>query len=170
MSPTTLPSVRTRPGLSGRHVLALFLTFFATVFAANGAMIYSALTTHTGLVANEPYRKGLHYNERIAADARQSRLGWVEALDARLDGRVGLSLAEADGRPVRGLRIEGVLGRPSTNRHDRRLALAETAPGRYEAQAAALAEGNWVITLEASAGMDQPEPIYRIRRRLWLKP
>jgi nitrogen fixation protein FixH len=165
-----LPSARTRPGLGGRHVLVLFLAFFAAVFAANGAMIYTALSTHTGLVAYEPYRKGLHYNERIAAGERQGRLGWVEALDVRLDGRVGLSIAEADGRPVRGLRIEGVLGRPSTNRHDLRLALTETAPGRYETQAAALTEGNWIVALEAFAGPGDAEPIYRSRRRLWLKP
>ena len=44
-------------------------------------MIYQAMSTHTGLVANEPYRKGLHYNDRIDADARQARLGWVDTLD-----------------------------------------------------------------------------------------
>lgn len=170
MSPTTLPTARREQGLRGRHVLGLFLAFFATVFAANGAMIYSALSTHTGLVANEPYRKGLHYNERIAADARQSRLGWVQTLEVTPGGRVSLALAEADGRPVRGLRIEGVMGRPSTNRHDIQLALAEQAPGRYEAQTAPLAEGNWLVTLEAWAAGEPEEPIYRVRRRLWLKP
>ena len=59
-------------------MLGVFLGFFATVFVVNGAMIYSAVSTHSGLVANEPYRKGLHYNERIAADERQARLGWTE--------------------------------------------------------------------------------------------
>ena len=122
-------TTRKPPGLNGRHVLGAFLTFFAAVFVANGAMIYSALSTHTGLVANEPYRKGLHYNERIAADARQGRLGWVGNIELSIDGRVSLALAESDGRPVRGLRIEGVLGRPSTNRHDVRLALAEKGSG-----------------------------------------
>ena len=67
---------RRQQGLQGRQVLACSLAFFAAVFIVNGAMIYSALSTHTGLVANEPYRKGLHYNERIAADERQAHLGW----------------------------------------------------------------------------------------------
>ena len=45
-----------------------------------------------------------------------------------------------------------MLGRPSTNRQDVKLDLVETAPGRYEAQAAALlAEGSWLIALEARA-------------------
>ena len=78
MSPTVLPPAPRQQGLRGRHVLWAFLGFFATVFVVNGAMIYSAVSTHSGLVANEPYRKGLHYNERIAADERQARLGWTE--------------------------------------------------------------------------------------------
>ena len=159
MSPTVLPTApRKAHGLQGRHVLAVFLAFFAAVFVANGAMIYSALSTHTGLVANEPYRKGLHYNERIAADARQAQLGWVETIEVTRDGHVSLALAQADGRPVGSLKIVGVLGRPSTNRHDVQLALAEKAPGRYEAQVQPLAEGNWIVALEAFAGRTRPSP------------
>jgi nitrogen fixation protein FixH len=168
MSPTTLIAPR-RQGVQGRHVLAAFLAFFGIIFAVNGALIYEALSTHTGLVANEPYRKGLAYNERITADERQAHLGWTELLEVGRDGHVTLALAERDGRAVQGLRIEGVLGRPATNRFDVRFSLTETVPGRYEAEAAAVAEGSWVITLEARV---QPgaEPIYRARRRLWLKP
>jgi len=159
-----------RDGLQGRHVLAAFLAFFAAVFVANGAMIYSALSTHTGLVANEPYRKGLHYNERIAADVRQAQLGWTETIEVGRDGCVNLTLAHAGGRPVSSQKVVGVLGRPSTNRHDLQLSLSEVAPGRYEAQLPPLAEGNWIITLEAFADRGAAEPIYRVRRRLWLKP
>jgi nitrogen fixation protein FixH len=169
VSPITLPTTRKERGLRGAHVLGLFLAFFGAVFVVNGAMIFSALSTHTGLVANEPYRKGLHYNERIAADERQSRRGWTEQLEVSRDGRVSLSLAEADGRMVQGLRIEGALGRPSTDKHDIRLALAEGAPGIYAAQIAPLAEGNWLVTLEAWGRGDSQEPVYRLRRRLWLK-
>jgi nitrogen fixation protein FixH len=168
MSPTTLIARRPR-GLQGRHVLGVFLAFFGTVFVVNGALIYEAVSTHTGLVANEPYRKGLAYNERISADERQARLGWTETLEVRRDGHVTLALAERDGRAVRGLKVEGVLGRPATNRYDIKLVLAETAPGRYEAQTAAVTEGSWLIALEARAQAGD-ESIYRTRRRLWLMP
>jgi len=167
MSPTTLPTVRRQQGLHGRHVLGMFLAFFGAVFAVNGAMIYSAVSTHTGLVAIEPYRKGLHYNDRIAADARQARLGWSDTVELGRDGSVRLTLVEADGRPVRGMAVDGVLGRPATNRQDVTLALSETAPGRYEAAAGALAAGSWLISLEARAPAGG-ESIYRLRRRVWL--
>ena len=112
MSPTTL--IPRRPqGLQGRHVLVAIIAFFGTVFLVNGALIYEAVSTHTGLVANEPYRKGLAYNERIGADERQARLGWTETLQVGRDSHVMLALAERDGRPVRGLKVEAVLGRPA---------------------------------------------------------
>lgn len=169
MSPTILPGAPRRRGLRGGHVLGIFLGFFAAVFMVNGAMIYSAVTTHSGLVANEPYRKGLHYNERITADERQARLGWTETLEVGSNGRVRLALTEPDGRPVRGMKIAGVLGRPATHRHDIPLKLVEISPGQYEARIPALPEGNWLVSLEARA-REAADPVYRMRRRVWLKP
>lgn len=170
MSPTVLPTRHRQRGLRGRHVLLAMLGFFAAVFAVNGVMIYSAVSTYSGLVANEPYRKGLAYNERIAADERQARLGWSDSVEIGRDGRVALTISSGDGRPVTGLAIAAVLGRPSTNRHDIKLALSESKPGRYEAQAAPLGEGSWLIAAEARVDARAEDPVYRTRRRLWLEP
>jgi nitrogen fixation protein FixH len=169
VSPTSLIATQNRQGLSGRHVLIGFLVFFGIIFLVNGTLIYAALSTHTGVVANEPYRKGLAYNQRIAADERQARLGWNETLELSQNGRVTLLLMESDGRAVKGLKIKGILGRPATNRQDIKLALAETSPGHYEAQTFPMAQGSWLITVEARLD-GNVEPIYRTRRRLWLKP
>jgi nitrogen fixation protein FixH len=162
-----LRSARLRP-LHGAHVLAIVVAFFAVVVVVNGAMIYAALSTHTGLVASEPYRKGLHYNERIAANVRQSGLGWLETLSVRRDGHVAFTLAASDGRPITGLRVLGMLGRPSTDRHDIALALSEAAPGRYEAHTQPLADGMWLIELDARRNAAAEDPVYRTRKRLWL--
>lgn len=164
----SIPSPRRE--ISGKHVLGAFLLFFATVIAVNGTMIYSAVSTHSGLVANEPYRKGLHYNERIAADERQSRLGWIETLVVARDGRISLTVTDAGGQGVRGLKIKGVVGRPSTNRHDVHLVFAEGTRGLYQAQSAPLADGNWIVTIDAFANGEADEPTYRMRRRIWLRP
>jgi len=162
-------SVRSAGTLRGSHVLAIVAAFFAAVFLVNGAMIYAALSTNTGVVGSEPYRKGLHYNERIAADVRQARLGWTEKLTVDLDGRVVFVLAAEAGRPVVGLRVAGIIGRPSTDRYDMALLLGETAPGRYEAQTKPLAEGSWLIALDARRKRTPDDLIYRTRKRLWLR-
>jgi len=168
VSPTVLPTPRRPHGLQGRHVLRAFLGFFAAIFVMNGALIYAAITTSSGLVANEPYRKGLHYNERIAADERQARLGWTDKLDVTQHGGIALVLTDSSGQPVSGLKVEAVLGRPATYRQDVRVALREVAPGRYEAQTPPLRAGSWLIALEALANAE--DPVYRKKRRLWFSP
>ena len=167
MNPTIFPR-RLAAGLRGHHVAALFFTFFGIVFVVNGAMIYSAISTHTGLVANEPYRKGLHYNDRIAADDRQRRLGWTVSLEVRIDGRIRLQISDSAGAPVRGLKVGAVLGRPSTSRHDVALTLIEREPGTYAATTQRLTEGSWLFLFDAMSD-SSAEPVFRARRRLWLK-
>jgi nitrogen fixation protein FixH len=178
MSPTILPPLQrssrgVRPSgsdtITGRHVLGTFLAFFAAIFFMNGALIYLAVATNSGLVANEPYRKGLAYNERIAADERQAALGWTDKLEVARNGAVALILKDSVGQPVSGLKVEAVLGRPATNREDIRVALSEVAPGVYEAEAAPLAPGAWLVALEARADAGA-QPVYRKRRRLWFAP
>lgn len=156
--------------LKGRHVLIIFLAFFGVIFLVNGIFLYSAISTYTGVVANEPYRKGLDYNARIAADERQKQLGW--AAKATLDPASGLTLTlrKADGAPVSGLFVTGVLGRPSTNEFDRKVVLTEQAPGRYVAPTDALSPGAWLVNLEAVwIGAAEKDPVYRMRERLWVK-
>ncbi len=158
--------------ITGWHVLAAVVLFFGTVFAVNGVFLYSALQTHTGIVSQQPYRKGLEYNQRIAADERQQQLGWTHrvGLDAAA-GRVNVSLIDRHGRPVSGLEITGFIGRPSTVQHDVRLNFAETTrPGLYSAPVSGLEPGNWLAQLEVSRLKPKgPEIVYRLRKRLWLK-
>jgi nitrogen fixation protein FixH len=166
-------SSRTSKGLQGRHVLGMMLAFFGVVFAVNGIFLYSALSTHTGVVAQEPYRKGLQYNQRISAAAKQDRLGWHEEV-ALAPGARGLTLklARPDGAPVAGLKVAGMIGRPSTNQHDLSVSLRETSPGSYSAALEPLEAGAWIVSLEASEakpGIGE-EIVFRTRKRLWLKP
>jgi nitrogen fixation protein FixH len=155
--------------IDGRHVLVGFLVFFACVFAVNGYFIVRAVSTHTGVVSQEPYRKGLAYNDRIAADERQTALGWRETMTLPRDGRLMLNLADREDKPVSALRISATVGRPSTVSHDRTVNLPETADGQYTADIGSLDDGNWVVTIEAWRA-DEREPAFRLRRRLWLKP
>jgi nitrogen fixation protein FixH len=155
--------------LEGRHVLAILLGFFAVVLTVNGYFLYAALSTHTGIVANEPYRKGLAYNERIVAEVEQNRLGWHDGLALGRDGRLVLSMIDGSGAAVRGLAATAIVGRPSTERFDHKVKLAEQADGRYAADLGKLDGGAWIVSVEAGDG-SAAAPVYRLRRRLWLNP
>jgi len=175
---------------TGRGVFLTLAAFFGVVFAVNIFFVVTAVRTYTGVVAQEPYRKGLAYNQRIDADAQQAQLGWTAALTADKGGCTRLDLVAADGRPVSGLTVTGTLSRPSTAAFDRPLTYIETAPGRYESGSseadrsssgqantgeqkttvAALESGTWIVTLAARDSVSDAEPVYQLRRRLWLKP
>ena len=168
----TLKVLNPRPEegtVKGYHVLFGVLSFFAVVFAVNGYFLFAALSTHSGVVAQEPYRKGLDYNSRIAADERQAELGWNETVSVTGDGRVSVTVLDREAQPLSDLVVSGSIGRPSTVRHDRTFRLAEQERGRYAAEVGALEPGNWIIAIEARSGADDTEPAYRARRRLWLK-
>ncbi|MCB1546283.1 MAG: FixH family protein [Hyphomicrobiaceae bacterium] len=157
-------------GIKGRHVLYGMILFFATIFAVNGVFLYYALKTHTGLDTPDAYRKGLAYNQRILAASEQEKLGWTGNV-AVADGKLRLVLSDKAGLPISSLQIQAVLGRPSTDRFDRRLVLSEIAPGRYEVSVGALDAGTWMLGVEALRQTSNREQVvYRMRKRLWLKP
>ena len=160
-------TARTRE-LTGRDVLIGIVAFFAVVFGVNAYFVRVALSTHTGVVANEPYRKGLHYNDRIADDTRQASLGWESgvALDEQ-EKLLSFTVSDASGLPVRGLTVTAAVGRPATSGEDVSLTLAEAAPGTYSADATSLSHGAYIASIEAGDGSSI---LYRARKRLWLKP
>jgi len=153
--------------LTGRHVLAAMLVFLTVVCAVNTAMVYWALSTYSGVVAPEPYRQGLHYNDRILADQRQRH--WRDALTIEPDGRITLAIIAADGQLVGNLSVEVAIGRPSTNRQDVKLRLVAYAE-RYRGQIAPLPAGAWIVAVDARSEGADGEPMFRARRRLWVAP
>lgn len=156
--------------LKGRHVLMVFAGFFLVVFAVNGVFLYSAISTYTGIVSAEPYRKGLQYNQRIAADEAQTARGWQETLEVARDGQMTLRMTSRLGAPVEGLRVTGTFGRPSTAQHDVKLAFDEIQPGTYATRIAPPEAGAWIVSLEARGIAEPDEIAHQSRRRLWLKP
>lgn len=158
--------------ITGRHVLWSLIAFFAVIFAVNGYFLYAALSTYSGVVSQEPYRKGLHYNKRIADDELQQARHWAVKLDvAPSRDKLTVAVDDAASKPVTGLAFHGVIGRSVNDRADVKLDLVEEAPGRYAVKLPRLADGSWLVQLngtlpDAKAG----DPPYRLTQRLLLKP
>jgi nitrogen fixation protein FixH len=152
-------------GVKGRHVLMSLIGFFGVMLIANGLFVYFALSTFTGS-DSDPYRRGLHYNETLAAAERQAEKGWQSALSYD-EGkqRLSLGLIDHQSRPVTGLQIEAVVGRPVTDKEDHALLLKEEASGVYSADID-LPPGQWVVS---ATTQDEPEsgaPAYQLKQRL----
>ena len=156
--------------LTGRAVLIWLLAFFAVVFGVNGLMVKLALDTMPGTEVDSSYRAGSAFNAEAQAARRQADRGWqvtgevVRAADATLSVRV--EARDRAGAPVSGVTFDAVLERPTDKRADRRLALSERQSGRYVAEAADIAAGQWDLVLEASRGAER---LFLSRTRVLLK-
>lgn len=170
MTDTAAPGLKPPRKLTGRDVLLALICFFGVIFAVNGYFLHSALSTYTGVVSAEPYRKGLHYNDRLAAESRQDALGWKDEIALARDGRLTVAIKGPEGKPVEKLELSATISRPSTARFDRVVALKEAEPGLYVADAKAIENGSWIVSLETRPETSAKEPTYRARRRLWLNP
>ncbi len=143
--------------ITGRHVLFGMLAFFGVVFAANGIMMWMAARTFDGLDEPDAYRRGVHYNERLAAARAQRALGWRMELSLAASGVDGLDRSlrvnaqRADGRPLDGLAIRVTMRSPVNAREDREVTLAAdpTAPGLYGAGIRLPRLGKWQAVVEA---------------------
>jgi nitrogen fixation protein FixH len=169
MSSSPAPSQRP---LTGRHVLTTLIVFFGVIFVADGIMIYKAITTFGGLDTSDAYRKGLAYNDRIAAERAQAARGWQDKI--AFDGdtrRLRVALNDTTGIPVSGRFLTAHLQRPATDRFDHELRLKQTGPGTYEASASELDTGWWTMRLQVHGDpAGDGDVLYESRRRLWIKP
>lgn len=154
--------------IQGRHVLFGMIAFFGTIIAVNVVMMRLALSTHTGVVANEPYRKGLKYNDRIAASEAQAERGWHDKIILDAGGeRLSIDIRDKDGRAISGLDIKATIGRPAAATDDVTVTLLEGEAGRYDAAIPRREAGAYVASIEAS---DRDGVVYRAKERLWQKP
>lgn len=86
--------------MTGKQVLWYFLAFFCLIATVNAIMVTYAVRTHSGIVTDHPYEKGLAYNSVIQAEEKQAALGWQGTISYK-DGILHFVLIDADKKPVR---------------------------------------------------------------------
>lgn len=122
----------------------VFVGGMALVVVVNLVLVYSALSTFTGVTTGQSYDRGRAYNQVLAEAARQDALGWTTQVT--LDGKLlAVTATDRDGLPLGG-RVEGVLLRPLEGAA-LRLDFAAAGPGRFIAFADLPAAGQWEARL-----------------------
>lgn len=152
--------------IDGRHVVFGLVVFFGVIFVVNGVFVYFATTTFSGISEEDAYRKGLHYNETIAAYKSQQALAWTHAAEIVGD-HIELRISDADEKPVSNLEVIGTMQRPVADGEDRALAFRQTGPGLYVATVGPFEPGQWQLEAEAKPYGRQQTPPYRMTARLW---
>ncbi|WP_421927660.1 FixH family protein [Neoaquamicrobium sediminum] len=155
---------RTRGGFTGLHMLAIMIAFFGVIIAVNVTMAVTASTSWTGLVVKNTYVASQEFNRKAQEGRAQAALGWAATL-AVSDGTVRFTLADADGvmKPMQG--GTATFRRPVGDVEDTVVTLAAQPDGSINGPVA-LAEGAWIVEVQAEAGLAHP---YRDTRRLSIR-
>jgi nitrogen fixation protein FixH len=158
--------------ITGRAVLFGLLAFFGVVFAVNGALIFFAVNSWSGLSTERPFEAGRDHDRTLAQAEVQTALGWrsAVALTPRAAGEgqaVEVTLTGRNGAPLGGLEVELALRRPARGDLDQRLSLSETAAGRYRGTVALPLPGRWYAEIRVR-GADGPR--YRMEHEVMAAP
>ena len=123
--------------LTGWHVLAMLIAFFAVIFSVNFTMAWFANSTWSGLVVAKD----------LAKARAQDALGWKVGFSFTED-RLRLTFADKGGSRIDQLAITGALARPVTDKQDQTLTFSAMGSGVYSAPAV-LAPGVWEVEITA---------------------
>ncbi|MFC7048509.1 FixH family protein [Emcibacter nanhaiensis] len=143
---------------TGKTALLWLTGFFLIVFAVNGVMAWLALDSWNGLSTEDPYRKGLAYNEQIEQDQKQKLSGWKlhfsSPLEAQKGDSLGISLVHPENTAAPG-GLQVSFRRPVVEGYDFELTLPLTGKKDglyvYEAPVDLPLPGEWEITAVAKS-------------------
>jgi len=156
--------------ITGRTVLFSLVAFFGVVFAVNGLFFWFASDSWTGLATEDAYRKGIAFNDQLDRADAQKLLGWTSETDFTSAGpgagRLTFALVSANGQPVRGRDVSATFRRPVTEGIDFAAMLKADETGRYVAEIAPPAPGQWDVRIEVSRPGALP---YLVETRIWSK-
>lgn len=120
----------------------------AASVVAGMTMLWLAIRSNDGLVADDYYKQGLAINQSLRRDQRAVELGYRAHLSLSDDrARIRVVLLGAPEATLPGdLRLK--LAHRTRAGLDQDLLLKSTAPGQYEAALTAPAAGKWLVVIE----------------------
>ena len=138
-----------------------FVAFFIVLFILDGIFVSLALSTHRGVVTEQPYQKGLAYNQTIEAADKQAALAWSSHIEVTSD-EVRVLLKDKMGDPLLGAKVMVYLSRPTQAGDDFSVRLSEGENGRYESPVTFKINGQWDVRVSALRNKER----YQQRKRV----
>ncbi|PCI33420.1 MAG: hypothetical protein COB54_03710 [Alphaproteobacteria bacterium] len=151
---------------TGKKALMWIVGFFLVIFTVNAIMTTIAIGTWGGLETKDAYKKGLYYNDEIAAAEVQKNSGWDISLShgpTRLTGDridVAITWPVSDLPPAK---VVALVGRAVTDVHDQRIILTKTGSSIYSAPVTLPAAGQWNITILVKQANG---PVYQLKEKI----
>lgn len=150
------------PRKSDRFIPWYFVGFFALLFTFDGVFVYLATSTHTGVVTEQAYQKGLDYNETIAAAGARDALGWQGEITYGDNGQLNFTVQDKAAEMITGAKVVAEMTRPTHNGVDFDQPLAEVSPGLYQAPVEFPLDGVWDVRIYVTWQQKQFQTAQRI--------
>ena len=148
-----------------------FVAFFLVICSVDGVMAYFAITTRTGVVTEQYYERGLHYNDTVKQAEKQAALGWagdiqfVASADSKMKGNLQFALNDRNANAIAGAKVTARIVRPTQDGHDEFLVLNELSAGQYASPLAFPMEGQWDIEVAVTSGENK----FQLNKRLVIR-
>lgn len=147
----------------------IFVGGLVIVIAVNAVMMTLAIGTFPGLETEDAYRKGIEYNQTIAAARAQDARGWhldlhfTQSPEAGVHGGdVSIAFVDRDGQALRELEVKVDFVRPLGEGIDDPLPFDERGGGVYGARFIAPLPGQWDARILARRGNETFQATRRI--------
>jgi nitrogen fixation protein FixH len=155
------------PGRSAWNIFPwAVVAAMSLVVVVNVGMVYYALDTFPGQTSGDGFDVSNHYNQILAVAQRQAALGWNVQVAADDAGRAVVALTDRAGTPLQGARVNATAERPLGAPQATRLVFHDAGAGRYVADAALIAPGQWELEVSAAANGHA----VTVTRRVVVKP
>lgn len=142
--------------MTGRQVFCYFFMFFGIIAAVNAVMATLAIQTHSGLVTDHAYEKGLAYNEVVKAEEAQEKLGWHGKIDYA-DNALYFNLKDKNGIDIQPDKITATFTRPTKSGMDFTIELkGEQTPVDFPAK------GIWHVRVDTLVGENSYQQSKRV--------
>lgn len=129
----------------GTWVLLSFIAFFGLIVVVNGVFITTALSTHSGVITDRPYEKGLAYDDMLKEAYAQPAIQQKAVFENNV---LRWTLSDETGRPL-DANVKARLVRPTDDNHDFEIILKKTGDGVYETSLNLPMRGRWEAQLKA---------------------
>ncbi len=167
--PNKQPGAKQPRELTGWTVLYLIVSFFAVVIGVNAFMAHEALSTFGGVETDSSYKAGQMFERDVAMAKAQDAQHWQ--VDAKVTPAAGGSALldivarDASGASLAGMTATALFARPTDQRLDRTVAVAEDGAGHFRGNAD-IAAGQWDLIIELSR---QGDRVFRSKNRIVIR-
>lgn len=129
-----------------------FVAFFVGFITVDAVLVMIAVRSHTGVITNHAYEKGLKYNQTIAASEAQATKGWRGNIVLQTSDDapfLTFTLADKSGQALQVESAHATIIRPTQDGMDQTISLIKRKDGSYGAPLVLPQRGAWDVRVYA---------------------